>query len=79
MGRFKEWCKNENAELTVESLSPRALYLWQVFTLQKGGFPFTTEDLDPGDWLDLGWIKIMFDKIDMEFMAKTLFGDGKSS
>ena len=72
----RAWVKEQQQEITYENLSARALYLFEIYTLRRGGFPFSAEDLDPEDWEALGWMEMMFARLDQERLVKMIFGDG---
>jgi len=73
--KARAWVKEQQAEITFENISRRALYLWQVYLLRRGGFPFGPNDLDPEDWEALGWMDITFSRIDQERLVKMFLGE----
>ena len=74
LGEYADWVKREAREITVESLQPRTLYLWRNYTLKRGGYPFTANELTPEDWLELGMMERMFGMIDLQNMNTAIWG-----
>ncbi len=74
LGKFAEWVKRESREITVENLQPRTMYLWKNYNLKRGGYPFTANELTPEDWLDLGIMDRMFNRIDLHNMNTAIWG-----
>ena len=76
LGKYGGWCKKQNAEITLEELSDKAVSLWKLYLMWRSRYPFDANDLTIDEWRALGWMDMLFSRIDQERFAKMIFGEG---